>query len=187
MKYFILLCAFLFSTMTHAIQARLITDMGNITIELLDDRAPKTVENFVKLATGEQKYIDVKGNKSTKPFYNGLKFHRVHPDLGIFSGCPWGTGRGWPGYYMFDENPGASDFSSSGGLVAMAKVPGDNRVGSQFFITVKPEPRFSGKYTIFGKVISGMDIVNKIATAAYDTNLQPKQPIYIQRVEILRQ
>lgn len=187
MKYCLLLCFFLFAPLSNAIQARLITDLGTITIDLLDDRAPKTVENFVKLASGEQKYIDVKGNKSTKPFYNGLKFHRVHPELGIFAGCPWGTGRGWPGYYMFDENPDKSDFSTSGGLVAMAKVPGDTRVGSQFFITMKPEPRFSGKYTIFGKVVSGMDIVNKIAREPYDANLQPKQPVHIQKVEILRQ
>lgn len=186
MKYFFLFSVLLFAPISNAIQARIITDMGAITIDLLDSKAPKTVENFVKLASGEQKYVDTTGNKTTKPFYNGLKFHRVSPELGVFSGCQWGTGRGWPGYYLMDEAPEKSDFSASGGWVAMAKMQGDNRVGSQFFITVKPEPRLSGKYTIFGKVVGGMDIVNKIANVPYDEQLRPKQPVHIQKVEILR-
>ncbi|MCC6137405.1 MAG: peptidylprolyl isomerase [Bdellovibrionaceae bacterium] len=167
-------------------EARIITDVGTITIRFLESSAPKTVENFVKLASGEQKYIDIKGQKSMKPFYNGLKFHRVHPDLGIFSGCPWGTGRGWPGYYMFDEAPTTSNFDAPG-LVAMAKVPGDNRVGSQFFITSKPEPRWNGKYTIFAKVTSGMDVVNKIANLPHDTGLQPLETVTIRKIEIVKQ
>lgn len=165
-------------------EARLITDQGTITVRFLESSAPKTVENFIKLATGEQKYIDIKGQKSFRPFYNGLKFHRVHPELGIFSGCPWGTGRGWPGYYMFDESPTTSVFDAPG-MMAMAKVPGDNRVGSQFFITTQAEPRLNGKYTIFAKVISGMDVVKKIASAPHDLGLQPVRPITLQKVEIV--
>jgi peptidyl-prolyl cis-trans isomerase A (cyclophilin A) len=187
MKYFLLISIFLFSQLSNALQARIVTDLGSITIDLLESKAPKTVENFVKLASGEQKYVDTKGLKSTKPFYNGLTFHRTHPDLGIFSGCQWGTGRGWPGYYVLDEAPEKSDFSTSSGWVAMAKMLGDNRVGSQFFITNRPEPRFNGKYTIFGKVVLGMDIVDKIANVPHDMQLRPKQPVHIQKVEIIRQ
>ncbi len=166
-------------------QARIVTDQGTITISLMPLVAPKTVENFVKLAIGEQKYIDITGQKSNKPFYNGLKIHRAHPSLGIFTGCPWGTGRGWPGYYMFDEAPDRSDFSQPG-MVAMAKVPGDTRVGSQFFITTTENTRLNGKYTIFGKVTGGMDVVMKIASAPTDTSLQPQVPIIIRKVEIVR-
>lgn len=182
---FVFFTAFFFASNAFAIQANIITSEGTIVFTFMDGAAPKTVENFVKLATGEQKYIDIKGNKSTKPYYDGLKFHRAHPDLGIFSGCPWGTGRGWPGYYMFDESPERSVFSEPG-LVAMAKVPGDNRVGSQFFITLKAEPRFNGKYTIFAKVTSGIEVVNKIASSPTDTTLQPNPPILIKKVEIVR-
>ncbi|MCB9073868.1 MAG: peptidylprolyl isomerase [Bdellovibrionaceae bacterium] len=162
----------------------MVTSIGTIEFRFLSNTAPKTVENFVKLATGEQKYIDVSGNKANKPFYDGLLFHRIHPDLGIFSGCPWGTGRGWPGYYMFDENPSISKFDRAG-LVAMAKVPGDNRVGSQFFITTKEDPRLNGRYTIFGEVTSGMDVVNKIANMPRTVTLNPKDPIYIKKIEVI--
>lgn len=176
----------LFSFPAHAeLKARLITSMGIIEFRLMENQTPKTVENFVKLATGEQKYIDIKGNKSTKPFYNGLIFHRVHPDLGIFSGCPWGTGKGWPGYYMFDESPASAVFDRPG-LVAMAKVPGDNRVGSQFFITTQSMPRLNGKYTIFGEVVTGMDVVQKIANVPRSVTLHPTDPIYLQRVEFVK-
>lgn len=186
MRYIFIISLFLFPKMSAAeTEARIITDLGTISIRFFESSAPKTVENFIKLASGEQKYIDIKGQKTTRPFYNGLKFHRVHPDLGIFSGCPWGTGRGWPGYYIFDESPTYSNFDSPG-LVAMAKVPGDNRVGSQFFITTKPEPRFNGKYTIFAKVVSGQDVVNKIANLPRSPNLQPLKTVTIQKVEILR-
>lgn len=185
MKYLFLAIFFLASTSFAETQARIITDHGTITINLMDAMAPKTVENFVKLATGEQKYIDIKGQKSNKPFYDGLKFHRAHPQLGIFSGCPWGTGRGWPGYYIFDENPERSVFNEPG-LVAMAKVPGDTRVGSQFFITTQAQERFNGKYTIFAKVVNGMDVVNKIAASPTDTTLQPTPPVYIKKIEIVR-
>lgn len=185
MKSVFLLVFFFTSNVFANLQARIITDSGVIVVNLLVNSAPKTVENFVKLATGEQKYIDTQGNKSNKPFYDGLKIHRAHPDLGIFSGCPWGTGRGWPGYYMFDESPERSVFYEAG-FVAMAKVPGDNRVGSQFFITVKPEERFNGKYTIFGKVVSGMDVVHRIASAPIDPTLQPSPAIFIKKIEIVR-
>lgn len=185
MKY-LLFGMLLFSQSGYAqTGARIVTSMGTIVISFNQDMAPKTIENFVKLATGEQKYIDISGKKSKKPFYDGLKIHRVHPDLGIFSGCPWGNGRGWPGYYIFDEASEKSNFSQ-GGQVAMARIPGDNRVGSQFFITTQPMPRLNGRYTIFAKVISGLDVVKKIAAAPYDVRLRPTQPILIQKVEIIR-
>lgn len=166
-------------------QAKIITDAGTITIAFLEKEAPKTAESFMKLASGEQRYIDINGKKSNRPFYDGLKVHRVHPDLGIFSGCPFGNGRGWPGYYTFDEESERSNFDRDG-LVAMAKIPGDTRVGSQFFITLKPEPRFSGKYTAFAQVVEGMDIVRRIANVPRTITMEPVSPIYVKKIEILR-
>lgn len=163
--------------------AKLITDRGAISIKLYE-ATPKTTANFVKLAKGEIRYTDISGKKiKGRPFYDGLVIHRAHPDLGIFSGCPWGNGRGWPGYFINDEASDSSRFDRPG-LVAMAKIPGDNRVGSQFFITTKAIPRLNGKYTIFGEVVAGMDIVQKIASEEVDIFLKPKSTVTLKKVEI---
>lgn len=164
--------------------AKIITTQGVITIKLYDELAPKIAKNFEQLATGEIRYTMPDGKKVTgRPFYDGLIFHRVHPDLGIFSGCPWGNGRGWPGYFF--EAKGANTEFSRPGIVAMAKINGENRIGSQFFITTKPMPRLNGKYPIFGEVIAGMDIVHKIANVERDVFMAPKSPIKITKIEII--
>lgn len=162
---------------------RIITDMGSIGIKLYATKKPDTSANFVELAMGKKKYITVEGTKSYKPFYNGQIFHRTHADLGIFSGCPWGTGRGWPGYFINEEEPGDSKFTR-GGLIAMAKIKGDNRVGSQFFITTKAQPHLNGDYVIFGEVTSGMDVVQRIANVEHDVTMKPKKPVHIKQIEI---
>lgn len=165
--------------------AKLNTDKGTITIRLYDT-TPRLTENFIKLATGDIRYTDLTGKKIRgRPFYDGLIFHRVHPDLGIFSGCPWGNGRGWPGYFISDES--AESRFERPGLLAMAKMPNDKRAGSQFFITTKAQPRLNGKYTVFGEVISGMDIVQKIASLDRDIFLKPKEAIHIKKVEIINE
>jgi peptidyl-prolyl cis-trans isomerase A (cyclophilin A) len=145
----LIVCLFLFlplfSAQAKETYARLVTNQGTIKIRLLTKQAPRTVENFVKLSKGEQRFVDTEGKKALRPFYNGLIFHRVSPELGIFSGCQWGTGRGWPGYYVFDENSESSIFDQPG-KVAMAKLSSkDNRFGSQFFITTAPATHLNKK------------------------------------------
>jgi peptidyl-prolyl cis-trans isomerase B (cyclophilin B) len=122
------------------------TPRGNIRLELFEDKTPKTVANFEKLAK--------------QGFYNGLKFHRVIPDFMIQGGCPQGTGTGGPGYKFADEFHG--DLKHSGpGILSMANS-GPNTNGSQFFITHVATPWLDGKHTVFGRVLDGQDIVDSI-------------------------
>jgi peptidyl-prolyl cis-trans isomerase B (cyclophilin B) len=122
------------------------TPRGVIKIQLFADKTPKTVENFVTLAN--------------KGFYNGLKFHRVIADFMIQGGCPEGTGRGGPGYKFADEFDPSLRHDSAG-ILSMANA-GPNTNGSQFFITHGPTPHLDGKHSVFGKVIAGLDVVNKV-------------------------
>jgi peptidyl-prolyl cis-trans isomerase B (cyclophilin B) len=122
------------------------TSRGVIKIQLFDDKAPKTVANFEKLASSG--------------FYNGLKFHRVISDFMIQTGCPKGTGTGGPGYQFADEFH--KDLKHSGpGILSMANA-GPNTNGSQFFITHVATPHLDGKHSVFGKVIEGQDVVDAI-------------------------
>jgi peptidyl-prolyl cis-trans isomerase B (cyclophilin B) len=122
------------------------TNKGTIKAELFADKVPKTVANFEKLAG--------------QGFYNGLKFHRVIADFMVQTGCPQGSGTGGPGYKFADEFH--KDLRHSGpGILSMANS-GPNTNGSQFFITHVETPWLDGKHSVFGKVLSGMDIVNSI-------------------------
>lgn len=122
------------------------TNRGTIRLKLHDDKAPKTVANFETLVT--------------RGFYNGLKFHRVIADFMIQTGCPKGSGTGGPGYTFADEfHPDLKH--DSPGVLSMANA-GPNTNGSQFFITHVPTPWLDGKHSVFGKVIEGQDVVNKI-------------------------
>ncbi len=122
------------------------TSKGTIRIELFDDKTPKTCANFEKL--------------SSEGFYNGLKFHRVIADFMVQAGCPQGTGTGGPGYQFDDEFH--ADLKHDGpGVLSMANA-GPNSNGSQFFITHGPCPHLDGKHSVFGKVVDGLDIVNRI-------------------------
>jgi peptidyl-prolyl cis-trans isomerase B (cyclophilin B) len=122
------------------------TTKGNIVLELYPQHAPKTVNNFVFLAT--------------EGFYDGVAFHRVIDDFVIQGGDPTGTGRGGPGYKFEDECKG-NPLKHGIGFISMANSgPGTN--GSQFFITHSPQPHLDGKHTVFGKVVEGMDTVNAI-------------------------
>jgi cyclophilin family peptidyl-prolyl cis-trans isomerase len=141
------------------------TNHGDIMVELFDEDAPKTVDNFKKLA-GDS-------------FYNGVVFHRVIKDFMIQGGDPTGTGRGGPGYTFEDE---INDHKIARGALAMANA-GPNTNGSQFFIvTTDAAPWLDGKHTVFGRVVDGMDVVDKIEASDTDRNDRPREDAVIERV-----
>jgi peptidyl-prolyl cis-trans isomerase B (cyclophilin B) len=143
------------------------TNHGAIAVELFDDDAPKTVENFRKLA-GDG-------------FYDGVIFHRVIPDFMIQGGDPTGTGSGGPGYTFEDE---FNDRKVERGALAMANA-GPNTNGSQFFIvTTQAAPWLDGKHTVFGRVTDGMDVVDTISAAETDARDRPREDVVIERVEL---
>jgi peptidyl-prolyl cis-trans isomerase A (cyclophilin A) len=152
------------------------TSLGNIVIRLLDKEAPKTVENFISLAEGTKEFTDpMTGKKEKRPFYDGLVFHRVIPQFMIQGGCPRGDGRGDPGYRLADEFHPSLKHSKAGKL-SMANS-GPNTNGSQFFITVAPTPHLDNRHTIFGEVVEGQDIADKISNTARDGNDKPRTPV----------
>jgi cyclophilin family peptidyl-prolyl cis-trans isomerase len=148
-------------------KATMHTNHGPIVLELFEDDAPKTVENFVTL--------------SRDGFYDGLTFHRIIRDFMIQSGCPQGTGTGGPGYEFEDE---INDNKIVRGALAMANA-GPNTNGSQFFIvTAQATPWLDGKHTVFGRVTSGMDAVDSIEQTPTDGQDKPVEPVVIERVEL---
>jgi peptidyl-prolyl cis-trans isomerase A (cyclophilin A) len=164
--------------------AEIDTTMGKIECRLLLSDAPKTVENFVGLATGKKTWTDPRDEKEKHvPFYTGLTFHRVIKGFMIQGGDPLGTGEGGPGFSIDDEISPNLHFDQPGKL-AMAKRSFPNSAGSQFFITTAAAPWLEGKYAIFGYVVSGQDIVDKISEVATDEDDKPTSPVTIQRVLI---
>ena len=148
-------------------QATLHTSEGPIEIELFPEDAPKTVENFTKLATDG--------------FYDGLIFHRVIPDFMIQGGCPQGIGTGGPGYQFEDE---FNDHKVVKGALAMANS-GPNTNGSQFFVvTAEATPWLDGKHTVFGQVTTGQDVVDRIQHVDRDGRDRPKTPVTLDRIEL---
>src|SRR6476619_2492201 len=144
-------------------QATLHTSEGPVELELYPDEAPKTVENFTKLAADG--------------YYDGLAFHRVIPDFMIQGGCPTGDGTGGPGYTFEDE---FNQHKVARGALAMANA-GPNTNGSQFFLVTTPEaPWLDGKHTVFGRVTEGMDVVDKIEGTPTGHN---DRPVDDQRIE----
>jgi peptidyl-prolyl cis-trans isomerase A (cyclophilin A) len=151
------------------------TSEGRFKAKLFADRVPKTVENFVSLAEGA---------KTGKPYYDGLIFHRVIPDFMIQGGCPEGTGRGGPGYKFADEfHPELRH--SKPGILSMANA-GPNTNGSQFFIIVKPTSWLDNKHSVFGEVVEGFDVVEKISGLPRDGQDRPKKPVELKSVKIER-
>jgi peptidyl-prolyl cis-trans isomerase B (cyclophilin B) len=143
------------------------TNHGDITLELFEEEAPKTVENFKKL--------------SGDNFYNGVIFHRVIKDFMIQGGDPTGTGRGGPGYTFEDE---FNEHKIVRGALAMANA-GPNTNGSQFFIvTTDAAPWLDGKHTVFGHVVDGMDVVDKIEGSDTDQNDKPREEARIESVTL---
>jgi peptidyl-prolyl cis-trans isomerase A (cyclophilin A) len=158
------------------------TNRGAFTAKLMPEHAPKTVENFVGLATGSREWTDPDGTTKTEPFYAGTIFHRVIPGFMVQGGDPTGTGRGGPGYEFEDEVEGGPSFDRPG-LLAMANAgPGTN--GSQFFVTVAATPWLDGKHTIFGEVTEGYDVVESIAGAPTGSQDRPVDDVVIDRIEV---
>lgn len=147
--------------------AAMSTSEGEIVIELFDEEAPKTVENFREL--------------SQKGFYDGLTFHRIIPKFMIQGGCPLGTGTGDPGYKFEDE---INEHKIVRGALAMANSGPDTN-GSQFFIvTIEAAPWLDGKHTVFGRVTEGMDIVDRLEALPTDAGDRPVEPAGIETVSV---
>ena len=163
--------------------ATIVTSMGSFTVQLLPEHAPKTVANFVDLATGGREWTDPRdGQRKSEPLYPGTIFHRVIGDFMIQGGDPTGTGTGGPGYTFEDEVKGGPSFDRPG-LLAMANAgPGTN--GSQFFVTVTPTAWLTGKHTIFGEVTEGYDVVEAIARVPTGAQDRPSTDVVIERIDI---
>lgn len=157
--------------MENGIYAKFNTPKGSILVKLTHDKTPGTVGNFVGLAEGN---LENKSRPQGKPFYDGLKFHRVIPDFMIQGGCPQGTGTGGPGYQFDDEFHPELKHDKPGVLSMANSGPGSN--GSQFFITHIPTNWLDNKHTVFGHVVEGQDIVDAVA-----------QGDELQSIEIIRE
>jgi peptidyl-prolyl cis-trans isomerase A (cyclophilin A) len=161
------------------------TTQGNIVVKLLEKEAPKTVANFIGLAEGTKEFTnELTGQKEKRPYYDDLTFHRVIPDFMIQGGCPRGDGRGGPGYTFADEFHPSLKHSAKGKL-SMANA-GPNTNGSQFFITVAPTPWLDNRHTIFGEVVEGQDVADKISKLPRDGNDRPRTAVVINRLKIER-
>jgi peptidyl-prolyl cis-trans isomerase A (cyclophilin A) len=161
------------------------TTLGDFTIELLDAQAPKTAANFAGLAEGTREWKHPKtGESHKKPFYDGLVFHRVIEGFMIQGGDPLGQGFGGPGYQFPDEfHPDLRH--DRAGILSMANA-GPNSNGSQFFITLAPTPHLDRKHSVFGRVVDGLDVVEKIGRVQTDRNDRPVTPVVMNKVTIER-
>ncbi|HSE48047.1 MAG TPA: peptidylprolyl isomerase [Terriglobales bacterium] len=162
------------------------TTEGKIVCRLFEKEAPITVKNFTDLAEGKREWTHpVTRQKSKEKLYDGSIFHRVIPDFMIQGGDPAGTGYGGPGYQFQDETSGSPHKFDKPGKLAMANA-GPNTNGSQFFITVAPTVWLTGKHTIFGEVVEGMEVVNKISRVKTAANDKPAKEVHINSVTIER-
>ena len=161
--------------------ATLHTNRGDIEVELHDERAPRTVENFVGLATGEQEWED-DGETVEEPLYDDVAFHRIIEGFMIQGGDPDESGRGGPGYTFDDEFHDELRHDSAGTL-SMANS-GPNTNGSQFFITLDAQPHLDDRHAVFGQVVDGMDVVEEIGSVPTDANDQPQEEVVLESVSV---
>ena len=159
------------------------TSMGTLVARLFPNSAPKTVDNFVGLATGKKEWRDPQtGLTTNRPLYDGTIFHRVIPQFMIQGGDPLGNGTGGPGYQFEDEFESGRKFDRPC-LLAMANA-GPNTNGSQFFITEKTPSHLNGRHTIFGEVVQGCELVAKIARVPRDGRDRPREDVVIKTITI---
>ncbi len=162
------------------------TSEGTIVCRLFEKEAPKTVSNFVDLAEGKREWSHpVSKKKSKDKLYDGTIFHRVIPNFMVQGGDPAGTGFGGPGYQFEDETKGSPHKFDKPGKLAMANA-GPNTNGSQFFITVAATTWLTGKHTIFGEVVEGQDVVDKITALPRNRQDKPNKDVVVQSVVIER-
>lgn len=161
------------------------TNMGTFKVKLFNEQVPKTIDNFVGLAEGTKEFTDPKtGGKTKRKFYDGLVFHRIIPNFMIQGGDPLGNGTGGPGYKFEDEIVPELKHSKPG-ILSMANA-GPNTNGSQFFITVAQTSWLDGKHTVFGEVVEGMDVINKMAVVKTASGDRPLEPVVLKHVVIER-
>jgi peptidyl-prolyl cis-trans isomerase A (cyclophilin A) len=161
------------------------TSMGAITVRLLDEEAPRTVANFVALATGQVEWTDpATGQKTKRPLYSGTQFHRVIPDFMIQGGCPLGRGTGGPGWKFGDEIVPSLRHDRPG-VLSMANS-GPNTNGSQFFLCEVPTPWLDGKHAVFGYVVSGQELIARIARVPSGPGNRPNTPVTLNQVAVFR-
>ncbi len=160
------------------------TSEGKIVCKLFEKDAPKTVANFVELAEGKREWTHPStGTKSKNRLYDGTILHRVITNFMIQGGDPQGTGMGGPGYKFEDETKGSPHSFDKAGKLAMANA-GPNTNGSQFFITVAPTTWLTGNHTIFGEVVEGQDVVDKITALPRNRQDRPLKDIVVEKVMI---
>lgn len=161
------------------------TNKGSFTAQLMPEHAPKTVTNFVELATGAREWTDPRdGQTKTDALYAGTIFHRVIDGFMIQGGDPTGTGTGGPGYRFEDECPPDGPTFNQVGRLAMANAgPGTN--GSQFFVTLGETPWLNGRHTIFGQVTDGYDVVEAIGKMPTGAQDKPVDDVVIERIDIV--
>jgi peptidyl-prolyl cis-trans isomerase A (cyclophilin A) len=173
-------------TRTQGTYATFDTSEGKIVCRLFEKEAPATTKNFLDLAEGKRTWKDsVSGKGGSGPLYSGTIFHRVIPNFMIQGGDPSGTGMGGPGYKFEDETKGSPHSFDKKGKLAMANS-GPNTNGSQFFITVAATDWLTGKHTIFGEVVEGQDVVDKIANVPRGRQDRPNKDVLLQSIVIDR-
>ncbi|EPX58727.1 Peptidyl-prolyl cis-trans isomerase [Cystobacter fuscus DSM 2262] len=160
------------------------TNQGDIVVKLFSKDAPLTVANFVGLSTGEQKWTDPRSGqqKENTPLYQNVIFHRVIPEFMIQGGDPLGQGIGTPGYNFEDEFKSGRTFDKPGILAMANRGPGTN--GSQFFITVSTPQHLNGRHTIFGEVVKGYEVVEKISRVETAGGNKPTKDVVLKKVAI---
>jgi peptidyl-prolyl cis-trans isomerase A (cyclophilin A) len=168
-----------------AVLAHFETTLGNFTAELFEAQVPRTVANFVGLAEGTREWTHPgTGDRQLAPYFDGIIFHRVISGFVIQGGDPLGAGHGGPGYQFEDEfHPDLRH--DRAGVLSMANA-GPNTNGSQFFITLGPTPHLDRRHSVFGAVVSGLDVVERIGRVKTDGRDRPVTPVVMQRVRIER-
>lgn len=163
-----------------------VTSLGDMICQLEEEKTPETVANFVGLATGQKEYTDPRtNNKSTEPFYNGTVFHRIIKNFMVQGGDRMGLGVGGPGYRFKDEfHPSLKH--TGPGVLSMANA-GPNTNGSQFFITLVPTNWLDGKHSVFGKIVKGMEVLEKLGQVPTGPQDRPREEAVLKEVKIFRE